>query len=82
MKTGQIVISKAGRDKGEAFVILSHNGDYCLIANGKSRKLENPKRKKWKHLQPTNHVVNAKWEKNSDIKKEIALWRKEGNLHG
>ena len=86
MKIGQIVISKAGKDKGLPFVIIAlctaGAGEYVFIADGKSRKLENPKRKKWKHLQPTNHVVAANWEKDADIKKAITLWQNGGNLHG
>ncbi len=49
-----IVRSRAGHDKGEFFVILQLEGDYAFISDGKSRKLENPKKKKLKHLFPTN----------------------------
>jgi len=56
LQVGQIVISKAGRDKGAAFVVTKLEGDYALLVDGKSRRLDNPKRKKTKHLQPTNYV--------------------------
>jgi len=54
---GQVVISKAGRDKGNAFIIISAQGEYVYLVDGKSRRLDSPKRKKIKHLQPT-HTVN------------------------
>ena len=41
-----IVRSDAGRDKGKLFVVLAVEGEYLLLADGKSRKLESPKRKK------------------------------------
>ena len=37
-----IVRSDAGRDKGKLFVVLAVEGEYLLLADGKSRKLESP----------------------------------------
>jgi ribosomal protein L14E/L6E/L27E len=60
MQIGQIVFSKAGRDKGMPFVIVGisseRDGEYADLVDGKTRKLENPKKKKQKHIQPTNHI--------------------------
>ena len=50
-----IVIAKAGRDKGKLFVVLDVMGDYAYIADGKSRKIEKPKKKKIKHLSFFNN---------------------------
>ena len=60
MKTGErermdiaksnIVRSNAGRDKGKLFVVLAVEGEYLLLADGKSRKVESPKRKKRRHV--------------------------------
>lgn len=47
-----MVISTAGHDKGGVFAVVGSNlGDYALIADGKVRKLEKPKKKKLKHLK-------------------------------
>lgn len=54
---GQIVKSKAGRDKGYVFFVLKIlDDDHVLIADGDWRKFENPKKKKLRHLQPYNIV--------------------------
>ena len=45
-----IVRSDAGRDKGKLFVVLAVEGEFLLLADGKSRKVENPKRKKRRHV--------------------------------
>ena len=45
-----IVRSDAGRDKGKLFVVLATEGEYLLLADGKSRKVESPKRKKRRHV--------------------------------
>ena len=41
-----IVQSIAGRDQGKLFYVIETDGAYVLIANGKDRKMEKPKRKK------------------------------------
>ena len=46
-----IIISLAGRDKGKLFYVVDVEENYVLIADGKGRKLENPKRKKLKHVR-------------------------------
>jgi ribosomal protein L14E/L6E/L27E len=48
---GKIVYSKAGRDKDQYFVIVGIlNENFVYIANGDIRNIENPKKKKVKHL--------------------------------
>lgn len=50
---GSVVLSKAGHDKNGLFVVIKVcDNDYVLIADGKTRKLDKPKRKKIKHLKP------------------------------
>ena len=52
-RVGQIVRSLAGCDKGKLMVIVGvdENG-LLLLANGRDRKLEAPKKKKEKHAAP------------------------------
>ncbi len=52
-----IVRSEAGRDKGKLFFVLNVDGEYLLLADGKERKAERPKRKKLFHLAPTGTVL-------------------------
>ena len=46
-----LVISTAGRDKGELFYVIAEEDQYLFLANGKDRPLDRPKRKKRKHVQ-------------------------------
>lgn len=57
IRVGSIVCSRAGRDKGRFFAVLSLSGDFAAIADGDLRKTERPKRKKLRHLAPTNWVL-------------------------
>ena len=46
-----VVISTAGRDQGELFYVVSTEQEFLMLANGKDRPLDRPKRKKRKHVQ-------------------------------
>lgn len=71
---GTIVYSKAGHDKGNLFMTLSVEGGYALIADGKTRRIEKPKRKKLIHLQRTNKIIELSSLElsNSRVRKIIA----------
>ena len=46
-----VVVSTAGRDQGEVFYVIDEDPVYLMLANGKDRPLDRPKRKKRKHVQ-------------------------------
>ncbi len=85
-EVGQIVYSKSGHDKGGTFVILSVEGKYVYLADGKNRSLEKPKRKKINHIQPTKFVSRSLQQKlnqksyllNADIVKVLREYKKGG----
>ena len=58
LKTGSVVAAEAGRDRGGLFAVIGIDGDRCLIADGKSRKLKGPKRKNIKHIRLTNSMID------------------------
>lgn len=55
-RVGQAVRSKAGRDNGTAYVVIRIEGNYVYVADGAIRKLENPKKKKFKHIQGSYNI--------------------------
>lgn len=50
IRTGGIVKSLAGRDKGRLYMIVGREGDVLLLADGKYRPAESPKRKNRRHV--------------------------------
>ena len=54
---GQLVRSKAGRDAATTLAVLAVEGEYLLLADGRRRRVESPKRKKAKHTAPTAAVL-------------------------
>ena len=80
-----IVRSDAGRDKGKLFIVLAVQGEYLLLADGKSRKLESPKRKKRKHVlfvaadetRVSQKIINDEKFTNSELRRTLAGYREE-----
>ena len=60
---GQLVRSKAGRDKTRTLAVLAVDGSMLLVADGDLRKLGNPKRKKIQHVAPTTNVLENELRK-------------------
>ena len=46
-----IVLSLRGRDAGRPFVVIAVDGEYLMLADGRGRRAEKPKRKKAKHTR-------------------------------
>ena len=75
-----LIVSKAGRDKGKLFYVIDTDEQYVYLADGKSRKLEKPKRKKRKHIEQIPRTESRIAEKirngekvlNSELRKELA----------
>ena len=60
MVPGRVVLSTQGRDAGRYFVVLSViDEQFVLMADGLTRKIAHPKKKKVKHLRPKPIVVNV-----------------------
>lgn len=76
---GQLVFSKAGRDKDRIFIVIRVEGEFAYLADGDLRKTDTPKKKKMKHIRPTNCISQFVVDKmnkvgkvtNSEIRKEI-----------
>jgi len=76
---GTIVKSIAGRDEGGLFFVLAAEGDFLLLADGKHRRVEHPKRKRMKHVQPVENanplaerIRSSEKITNSELRKAIA----------
>lgn len=47
---GAIIKVIAGKEKNQIFIIKHTEDNYCYLVNGKTRKLNCPKKKNFKHL--------------------------------
>jgi len=52
MEVGQVVVSTAGHDRGRTFVVVGVVDETTvLIADGRTRTMDRPKKKKIRHLR-------------------------------
>jgi len=77
---GGFVLSTAGHDSGQYYVILQIVGEYAYLVDGKIRTLNRPKKKKQKHITVLEETDQALIEKiiqqtvkNEEIKRAIRL---------
>ena len=76
-----VVVSTAGRDRGDWFYVINEDPVYLMLANGKDRTLEKPKRKKRKHVQKVLRSETRVAEKlrsgdkvlNSELRRDLAF---------
>ncbi len=63
-RPGLVVRAKAGRDRGRLFLVVGPAEDnYVWIADGTTRRMDKPKKKKTKHLEPTQEYISNLAEK-------------------
>lgn len=82
-----IVKSIAGRDKGKLFFVLDVEDEFFLLADGKTRKVENPKRKKRKHAvfaarfdcRVAEKIKSEDKITNSELRRTLAAFGEDGN---
>ena len=85
-----VVVSLAGRDKGQLFYVVGAEAEYLLLADGKGRTLEDPKRKKRKHVKKvlrSETRVAGKLQAggkvlNSELRRDLAYLSRELQSNG
>lgn len=61
---GMFAVSKAGHDQGQMYVVLKEEGDSVLLADGRLKTVESPKKKNKKHI----HLVKTGLDEDLVIK--------------
>ena len=88
-----VVVSTAGRDRGQWFYVIKEEPMFLYLANGKDRTLDKPKRKKRKHIQKVLRSETRVAEKlkcgdkvlNGELRRDLAFLAREmqaNNLGG
>ncbi|MDR2074146.1 MAG: hypothetical protein LBP36_02125 [Oscillospiraceae bacterium] len=73
---GSVVRSAAGHDRGDFQLVISVEGEFAWVCDGKHRPLEKLKKKKRKHLFLTNTVLDiSSLNSNRAIFKALSLFR-------
>ena len=81
IQISDVVISTAGRDQGKLFYVIGTDPVYLMLANGKDRTLDKPKRKKRKHVKKVLRaetrvalkIQNGDKVLNSELRRDLAF---------
>ena len=85
-----IVVSLNGRDRGRRFFVLATEDDCAFLCDGKTRRIEKPKRKKFKHMRfeskdesrTAMKIINGEKVTNSEIRRSLAVYTVEAGEKG
>ncbi len=77
-----IVISMAGRDQGKLYFVLRVEDGYAYLIDGKQRTMEDPKRKKLRHLRFAARIDSTVARKllqgdkvtSSELRRDLAIF--------
>lgn len=74
---GMLAKSKAGHDKGHIYVIYKTDDAYVYLIDGRIRKMDNPKKKKKKHVQVICKQYDITALDDVGVKRILKLFDKE-----
>ena len=88
-----VVVSTAGRDRGQHYYVISTEDQFLMLVNGKDRTLDKPKRKKRRHVQKVLRSETRVADKlrtgdkvlNGELRRDLAFLAREmqaNNLGG
>ena len=80
LEIADIVCSVNGRDSGKLLFVVGFEGEFVMLADGRGRRIEKPKRKKLKHTQRVERSESRVAEKlrsgekvtNADLRRGLA----------
>ena len=80
-----VVVSTAGRDRGQFFYVIKEEQNFLYLANGKDRTLDKPKLKKRRHIQKVLRSETRVAEKlragdkvlDSELRRDLAYLSRE-----
>lgn len=75
IKTGSVILSLAGHDKGRLMLVVGADGDknsrFILVADGKERKLAAPKQKNAKHIRGTSYSIELEGLTDKKLRQQL-----------
>ena len=72
IKAGCVVLSSAGHDKGRFMLVVGACGGRILVADGKERKLDSPKKKNIKHVRGTLSSIELEGLTDKRLRQELS----------
>lgn len=74
---GMLVKSKAGHDKGKIYVISRMDETYVYLVDGRLKTIDNPKKKKYRHVQVIQKRYDITGADDIAIKRILKMYNRE-----
>ena len=82
---GRLAKSLAGHDKDSIYVIIEEKENYVYLSDGKYRLMDNPKKKKVKHIEIIEYLDKDLFDKinnniegrHEEIKRSLKCYKKD-----
>lgn len=72
---GDVALSLSGHDQGRCYAVIGKDKDIFLLADGKHRRIEKPKKKSKKHLRLLGHLAVEGTLSNKQLWRELRAYR-------
>lgn len=80
LQAGMVVQAKAGKEQNGFYLVTALEGHFALLADGKHRPLEKPKRKNLRHIAPTNIVWETEGLTNRELRRRLQDFASKGGI--
>jgi len=80
VQKGQVVRATAGREQGGFYLVTALEGNFALLADGKHRPLERPKRKNLRHVAPTLTVWETEGLTDRELRRKLHDFADKGGI--
>ena len=80
VQKGQVVRATAGREQGGFYLVTALEGSFALLADGKHRPLERPKRKNLRHVAPTLTVWETEGLTDRELRRKLHDFADKGGI--
>ena len=79
-QTGMVVRATAGKEQGGFYLVTALEEHFALLADGKHRPIERPKRKNLRHIAPTSTVWELQGLTNRELRRRLLDFASKGGI--
>ena len=80
LQVGSVVRATAGKEQGGFYLVTALEGQYVLLADGKRRPLERPKRKNLRHIAPSSTVWEMQGLTDRELRRRLLDFASKGGI--
>ena len=80
LQIGMVVCAVAGKEKDGYYLVIELDERFVLLADGRHRPLEKPKRKNIRHIRPTSEVWETDGLTNKELRRKLCEYAAKGGI--